>query len=468
MAAWRRWAPALLTAVLGACDSGPSGPDEEPLARIDSVTVVANEHMVVSALVPFHALGDSARVRYRVAGTTADSLTATLPGPLGHDTIAVLGLLPETTYAFRLVVHGGAGAEADSAVSDSVVFTTGELPEDLPSYTAGPASEGPEYVVFSAGVFGLVVDRTGRVVWYRRFPSPGPGLNFMAQPTGTYVGRLVTPDSTDEDPMVEIGPAGNQLRTLRCVNRPLRFHDLLLLTDGSYWMMCDDNRIQDLTAVGGRAAASVTGTVVQHMSAAGTLLFEWNPFDHFLITDLDSVSYAGANVNWTHGNAFDLDTDGNLLVSFRSLNEISKIDATTGTVLWRMGGLRNQFTFAGAPEPGFSRQHNVRVVGPGRFIILDNEGGAESRYERYAWDGDTMVATLEQSYGSNPGVQTLIGGSVQQTATGRYLVSFGTEGRVEEFDASGATLWAIAGDPGYVFRAQRIESLGNPVPVVTR
>jgi hypothetical protein len=460
-------AAVVLLMAFAACNSEPVGP-HEPVARIDSLSIHANEHMVVSALVSFQAIGDSARVRYRVLGAAADSVTETLGGPLDRDTIVVLGLLPETTYEFRLVVHGGAGADADSVVSDSVVFTTGALPADLPAYAAGPAAAGTGYFAFSAGVFGLVIDRTGRVVWYRRFPGNGPGLNFMPQPTGTYVGRLITPDSTDEDPMVEIDPAGAERRSLRCVGRPLRFHDLLLLTDGSYWIMCDDTRVEDLTAVGGQAAASVTGTTVQHVGADGALLFEWNPFDHFLITDLDSASYAGANVNWTHGNSFDFDTDGNLLVSFRSLNEITKIDVGTGTVIWRMGGRRNQFTFAGMPDAGFARQHNLRVVSPGRFIILDNVGASESRYERYIWDAATMTATLEQSYGSTPGVQTLIGGSVQHSGPDRYLVSFGTEGRVEEFDLNGNTLWSIAGNPGYVFRAQHVTSLAHPVPVVNR
>lgn len=463
-----RDAATALAVLLAACGSEPVGPGPDPVVRVDTVAVGANEHMVVSALVRVHALGDSARVRYRPAGAAADSLTPAVAGPLGQDTIAVLGLLPDTTYTFRVVAYGGTGAALDSAVSHSVTFTTGPLPADLPAYAAGPASAGSGFFVFSAGAFGLVIDRTGRVVWYRRFPDPGPGLNFMAQPTGTFVGRLITADSTDDDPMAEIDPAGNVRRTLRCANRPLRFHDLLLRPDGSYWIMCDDTRTEDLTALGGMAAASVTATTLQHVSATGTLLFEWDAWDHFLITDLDSASYAGANVNWTHGNSFDVDTDGNLLLSFRSLNEIRKLDATTGAVLWRLGGLRNQFTFSGSPDPGFQRQHNVRVVGPGRLIILDNVGASASRYERYAWDATAMTATLEQSYGSSPGVQTAIGGSVQQSAPDRYLVSFGTEGRVEEFDATGTTHWSIAGDPGYVFRAQRIPSLYRPVPAVTR
>jgi hypothetical protein len=42
------------------------------------------------------------------------------------------------------------------------------------------------------------------------------------------------------------------------------------------------------------------------------------------------------------------------------------------------------------------------------------------------------------------------------------LVSFGTGGRVEEYDDVGNVVWRIEGDPGYIFRAQRISSLYHP------
>jgi hypothetical protein len=439
--------------------------------RIELAQVVANPNMAISALVLFRGAGDSVRVRYR-AGGDADSLTPAIPVTSAQeDTIPVLGLMPETAYELRLVVYGAQSASIDSQVSPLLHFTTGPLPADLPAYAAGGSTPLPGYLVFSAAPFGIIIDGSGRVVWYKRFPPPGPSLNFMAEPTGMLVGRLATADSTDDDPFVEINPAGFERRQLRCTaNRKTRFHDLLLLADGSYWIMCDETHTMDLTALGGDANAQVTGTTIQHVDPAGTLLFEWSPFDHFLITDADPSVYQGtASVNWTHGNSFDFDTDGNLLVAFRSLSEITKINTLSGAVMWRMGGLRNEFTFEGSPNPGFVRQHNLRVVGPGRFIILDNLGaGTESRYERYLVNADAHTATLEQSYGSTPPVMTIIGGSVQAVDADHYLVSFGTEGRVELFDGSGVKLWAIEGNPGYVFRAQRIPSLYAPVPTLTR
>jgi hypothetical protein len=164
-----------------------------------------------------------------------------------------------------------------------------------------------------------------------------------------------------------------------------------------------------------------------------------------------------------HGNALDLDTDGNLLLSSRSLGEITKIDTRTGAVMWRMGGRRNQFAFLDTPMPAFARQHGARSSATGAIVLLDNVGDPnESRAERFVIDEAKRTARLAQSYGSIPGVVTQIGGSVQPLPDGRTLVSFGTEGRVEEYDADGRVTWSIQGNAGYVFRAQRIRSLYAP------
>jgi hypothetical protein len=132
-------------------------------------------------------------------------------------------------------------------------------------------------------------------------------------------------------------------------------------------------------------------------------------------------------------------------------------------VFWRLGGVRNQFAFLDAPDPPYAGQHSARVSAPGELLLLDNLGDpAASRAERYAVDEYTRTARLVASYGPAPGVVTLIGGSVQALPNDHALVSFGTAGRVEEYDPAGRVVWRIAGNAGYVFRAQRIRSLYAP------
>jgi hypothetical protein len=373
--------------------------------------------------------------------------------------VPVLGLLPDETYAMR-VVATGRGGMVDGA---PLAFTTGPLPPDLPGYSATGSDPAPGFVVFASGPYALAIDNTGRVVWYRRFPD-GAGLAFLAQPNGHYTARPPTPQPGDLEPWLELDATGAVTRALGC-GRGLqsRLHDLIALSDGSYWLMCDETRTWDLSALGGVAGALVTGTAVQHVRADGLVLFHWSPFDHFAITDVDLSERTGATVNWTHGNALDLDRDGTLVVSFRNLKEVTKIDPQYGAIVWRMGGRANQFTFLDTPTPAFSGQHGARLLGNGELLLLDNVGNPlESRAERYLLDEGTRTARLAQSYGSAPGVVTLIGGSVQRLSAGHTLVSFGTAGRVEEYDESGRVVWRLTGTPGYVFRAQRIRSLYTP------
>jgi hypothetical protein len=319
-------------------------------------------------------------------------------------------------------------------------------------------------VAFAAGRYGLVIDNTGRVVWYRRFDPAGPGLNFQAQPNGRYVALPPTPDSTDFEPFIEVDHLGDETRRLGCVGglRP-RFHDLLVEAEGSYWIMCDETRTIDLTATGGQSAPRVTGTVIQHIGPTGELRFQWSAWDHFSITDLDSASRAGGNVNWTHGNSLDLDAEGNLLVSFRSLSEITSINTSTGAVQWRLGGLRNEFTFLDTPPPAFVRQHGVRVTTEGQVQLLDNLGDpAATRVERYQLDREARTARLVAAHAAEPAAHALLGGTTQELTDGRVLVAYGNGNRVEEYDRSGVVVWRIEGNPGYVFRAQRIRSLYAP------
>ena len=445
--------------LLAACREQPAGVASATFPVIDAAAVAGNPNNVLSAVVTTRVrFADSVAVQYGPV-PSLDSVTPAVIPAGDSAVIPVLGLLPGTPYLLRVVVYG----EGLAVPGVPLGLVTDALPGDLPRYTASGSDPSPGFVVFAAGKYGLVIDNTGRVVWYRSFRD-GPGLNFEAEPTGHYFARPTTPDPTDLDLWVEVDPRGNITRTFGCARglEP-RFHDLIAEPDGGYWIMCDETRTMDLTAVGGVANAQVMGTVIQHMSATGDVLFEWSPFDHFAITDLELAARTGASVNFTHGNSIDLDTDGNLIASFRSLSELTKIDTRTGDVLWRMGGLRDQFDFLGAPGPGFVRQHGLRVTGPGQFLLLDNQGDpTASRAERYVYDAAQRTATLVASYGSSPPVSVPLGGSTQALPDGHVLVSFGPTGRVQEYDSTGQVVWQIDGNAGYVFRAQRILSLYHP------
>ena len=127
------------------------------------------------------------------------------------------------------------------------------------------------------------------------------------------------------------------------------FHDLILLQDGSYWIITAEYILTDMSLIveGGNPNGTVVEGVVQHISSDGTVLFQWNSLDHIAVTDTDTnfVDLTGFFIDYMHINALDIDTDGNLLISSRHLNEVTKIDVITGNIIWRLGGNKNEFTF---------------------------------------------------------------------------------------------------------------------------
>lgn len=445
---------ALQLAAASACsDDDPGGPTG-PLFR--EAVVEANPHSVLAAAVRVRASGfDGARIRAFADGDTLDaSPTFAFEG----DSVArvpVLGLLPGRQYAIEVRLLAG----ATEAAVDTVGFASGTLPDWIPPMSAS-GTGAPGLVALSLADGAVIIDNAGGVRWYRL--SPNGNLNsFQAHANGTYT--ILDADDASARVFRVLDLEGAEIGTLACVGRPTRFHDVQVLQDGTAWLLCDETRTMDLGALGGHPAAQVTGTVVQRRRPDGTLDFEWNAFDHFAITDQPAADRLGPSVNFTHGNAIFLDTDGNLLLSFRSLNEVTKVAVPSGEVLWRLGGLAGGFAFANDLKGSFERQHGVRGAGPSVVQMLDNGDAAPSRMVRYLVNPETGVATMIWSFVEAPDLHTNIGGSTQPVATGGGLVSFGTEGRVVETDAAGNRRWEVLGLEGrYVFRVERIASLYAP------
>jgi hypothetical protein len=103
------------------------------------------------------------------------------------------------------------------------------------------------------------------------------------------------------------------------------------------------------------------------------------------------------------------------------------------------------------------------MTASGELVLLDNFGETTgSRAERYAVNEAGRSAALTQAYAPGSNVRAVLGGATQNLPGGHTLVAFGDGGILQEYDASGAVAWEIQGYAGYVFRAQRIQSLYHP------
>lgn len=438
----------ILAGTVGSC-SDTTGPDRVFLGA----SLAPGPENVLSAQVTVRATGfRSAFLRYR---RTDGTLVRTPAYSFDADSTArpaLLGLHADTRYDVEVVL-----ADPGELPADTLELTTGTLPAWIPRVTPVGTDTTPGYLVLSIPDGPVIVDNEGRVVWYRYDPDITL-VNFQAHASGDYTTYGLTNDVRAYRVLDELG---RETGRISCVGYETRPHEIRVLSDGRALVMCDDFRQEDLSEYGGSATADVIWTVIQLLDADGSLLWEWHTADHFDVTDTALLSLEGVDVlNLTHGNSIDIDTDGNYLFSFRNLNEVTKVDAITGQVLWRWGGRRNEFTLLGDPKGSFEQQHGVRRVGPGEIQFLDNSYQAPSRFLRYSVDESSRTATLEWEYVDGPEVHTQVGGNTQVYPDGGGLVSIGRAGRVVEVDPAGNRRWELTGiDDLYVFRAQRIPSL---------
>lgn len=459
--------PLVLAAALACSDDGlappatpppESPPPSEPVPIIDSVSVAPNPTNVLAVGVGVVAeQADSARVLFTASGGPADS-TPWVALAVGHGTIPVLGLRSGVDYR-GVVEASGAGGQVQS---DSIGFAGGELPDLLRTVTFSTTGSGTagltltELALGGSTLFTVVFDSAGAIRWYRGFPLEGEQTTGDAQQqvNGNFTAFIGATTGAQALPgrYVEFGPAGDSLRTFTAPS-PLFTdnHELVITGAGAaerIHLFGIDRRSADLSPVGGPSNAQVTGHAVLRLTPDGSAEFAWNAWDHLSIEDWIEPPPPNPSDpeqgDFDHPNSLAFDRDGNYIVSWRNLGEVTKIDAATGEILWRLGGANNQFTFVNDPLGGFSAQHYVRVLPDGHLLLYDNgtrHDPSETRAVEYALDAAAHTATLVWEFRHAPPIYTPYVGSVQRLASGNTAIGYGFAGHATEVAPDGSVVW---------------------------
>ena len=305
----------------------------------------------------------------------------------------------------------------------STIVKDSSLPPSLP-YIKIDQSNNPSsgYFFLCPNPYIMIVDNQGTPVFYRNVK--GIIYDFDLQPDGelTY---FIYPTSC-----YGLDGSLNLVRTFSTTDGfTPDVHELRVLPNGNYYILGKRNVTLDMSQIvhGGQTAADIIDGDIQEFDSSGNLIFEWDGLDHYQIIDVDDyVDLTQPTIDFTHFNSIEIDTDGNLLVSARNLDEITKVDRNTGKIIWRWGGRNNQFKFIN-DSIGFSRQHDIRLFSNGDFSIFDNgvyhQNQISSAVE-YKVDEINKTATLIRRI-SNYGIFTNTEGSVEELPNGNRLISWG-------------------------------------------
>ena len=273
----------------------------------------------------------------------------------------------------------------------------------------------------------MLVDNLGNPIFHRRLFTSGFAQDFKHHANGwlTYFHsqtelRYFALDETYS--VVDTIVTGNGYIT--------DGHELLLLPNGNWLLMSYDPQpvAMDQEVPGGNPDAIVIGLIVQEVTPEGEVVFQWRSWDHMELTDT-VIDLTTARVDYVHGNALELDWDGNILICSRHLDEITKISRETGEIMWRMGlhAPRNEFTFLNDSR-GFTHPHDIRRLPNGNITLYDNGVGRDPEYSRaleYEIDEVAKTARLVWEYRTDPDSYGRIMGSFARREDGSALINWG-------------------------------------------
>lgn len=430
------------------------------------------------ALRPIPGLSVAARLIVVAPGATsvvvrygADALKPTgaprfsMP-PSGTLSTALIGLYPAATSHVEVVAHFPDGTATSSG---DVTVTTPPMdpmvPATLPVVEDGKSS-GVVMLSMNGGqdVRGLavIVDRRGRVLWYRH--CGGGAFDFERLPNGHLILHQVDARAFEE---LELDGTVVHSWTDGASVTGADGHDFKLLPNGNALLFGAETRRVDSRPhfSGGIENALRWDDTVSEVTRSGAVVWQWSSRAHLVeneITEDPTDPTDPRDYEVVHTNSIEPLLDGTILLSFRNLSSVARIDRATGRVMWRLGGKRSDFRFEGDPLGGFSRQHDARLVGPGRVLLFDDgnlHDTPESRAVEYRLDEGAKTATLTWEYRHSPPLFSRFSGSVQRLPDGHTLVAWGPRGVVSEADARSKTVWELTLPHFGVYRARSAPTL---------
>lgn len=146
---------------------------------------------------------------------------------------------------------------------------------------------------------------------------------------------------------------------------------------------------------------------------------------------------------------------------------LTAIDATTGHVLWQLGGAQSTLALSGDALGGTGGQHSVRVSSPGTVLVYDNgtsHSPPQSRMVEYAIDTAHGLARLTRQYlHPDGGLYTTFMGSVSPLKNGGVLIGWSTAATITEIDKNSTLVWEgvlqLDGQSQQFYRAVPLGSL---------
>lgn len=290
----------------------------------------------------------------------------------------------------------------------------------------------------------MIVDDAGDLVWFHPQERGSTSLQvqlYQGRPVLTWwQGRIVLPGGYGAGDYVIAGSDYRPLTHVRAGNGLHGdLHEFVITPKGTALFTIYHPKRMDLSAVGGPRSGTLLDSLFQEVDIeTGRVLLQWSAAAHVGIEESYQKlpAKAGDPYDFFHINAIAVDGDGNLLISGRHTWAVYKVDRSTGTVIWRLGGKRSDFDIE--PSARFAFQHDAQPYPGGILTVFDNgagdfEAARHSRGLKLGVDSASKRVRLIDQYLPHPLVLASSQGSMRLLANGNAFIGWGAEPYFAEY-----------------------------------
>lgn len=286
--------------------------------------------------------------------------------------LSLFNLKPQTDYQFKIFGQEEGGCQYQSKLYG---FRSGTVPIGIPKpqWTFNETSPINGYLFIqkrtSPGSI-YIMDGRGEVVWYQQFSRRVKLSHWTPERTMLILLGDETHKNSAGDEIVEMDLSGRELLKLKSGKADFQdivHHEVIKDSVGNIIMLVYDVRHFDLSSVGGKKDEKVIGDAIVKLDREGKELWRWSVYD--IRNPLDDPAILDKKNDWGHANAVSVDKDGHYLVSFRDWNQIWKVDADNGKLIWKLG---EGGDFIMDQDDYFNGQHAIHINKNGDYMLFDN------------------------------------------------------------------------------------------------
>ncbi len=312
----------------------------------------------------------------------------------------------ESTYCFQVHLNTDKGL----VLSDVYTFVTRAIPGFLPSFTRvldDSVYNFDGYIAVATKTddsYLYIINDKGKIVWYQSFNNKVIGFlnyNRLHQTFQCIVGKNPYLKFGGNE-FISIDLTGDVLfrRTYDQLENGNIHHDFTRLPNGDFIVVNFIEKEFDLSALGLSANEKIISDGLTIYDKDASVKWTWSSFDHMDVSGY--VKYLQNMGDFTdrkkndliHSNSVSVDLDGNYLMTHNGLNQLWKINATTGEVIYKLGVNGNVEVDNEGLTSGI---HSSHINLDGEVMIFDNgKENEQSRIISYLVDENNKEAQIKK------------------------------------------------------------------------